>query len=134
MTKYVQDALKRLRHHPKVAPQFSPYKFTPIIYSKRGNRQYASQPDTYPLLNKQGTIHVQSVVGSFLYYARAEDPTTLVAVNTVSLSQSSPTKKTQEEAHQLMDYFYTYHNTYIWYHASDMLLHIDSDVAFLVLP
>ena len=33
-----------------------------------------------------------------------------------------------------MDYVYTYPNTFIRYNASDMVLHIDSDAAYLVAP
>ena len=33
-----------------------------------------------------------------------------------------------------MDYVHTYPDTYIRYYASDMILHIDSDVAYLVDP
>ena len=33
-----------------------------------------------------------------------------------------------------MDYVYTYPNTFIRYYASDMVLHIDSDAAYLVVP
>ena len=134
MPQYVQDALKRLQHHPKVSPQYSPYHFTPVTYSKAGTRQYATQPDTSSLLNKTETTYIQSIIGSFLYYARAVDPTALVAINTISHSQSQPTLKTKQECQQLMDYFWTYPNAYIRYHASDMLLHVDSDAAYLVLP
>ena len=33
-----------------------------------------------------------------------------------------------------MDYLHTYPNVYLRYYASDMILHIDSDAAYLVLP
>ena len=33
-----------------------------------------------------------------------------------------------------MDYMHTYNNAYLRYHASDMVLHVDSDAAYLVLP
>ena len=33
-----------------------------------------------------------------------------------------------------MDYVYTYPNTFIRYYASDMVLHVDSDAAYLVAP
>ena len=49
-------------------------------------------------------------------------------------SRPVPHKKTQEKAQRLMDYVYTYPNTFIRYYASDMVLHIDSDAAYLVAP
>ena len=33
-----------------------------------------------------------------------------------------------------MDYANTFQNTYVLYHASDMVLYIDSDAAYLVTP
>ena len=33
-----------------------------------------------------------------------------------------------------MDYAATYPNVYIWYHTSDMVLAIDSDAAYLIMP
>ena len=33
-----------------------------------------------------------------------------------------------------MDYVYTYQHSYIRFHASDMILNIDSDAAYLVAP
>ena len=35
---------------------------------------------------------------------------------------------------KLLDYVATYPDTHIRYHASDMILHVDSDVAYLVSP
>ena len=47
---------------------------------------------------------------------------------------AKPTTKTTDKAQQLMDYLNTYPNAYIRYYASDMVLHIDSDAAYLVAP
>ena len=33
-----------------------------------------------------------------------------------------------------MDYLHTYPNAYIRFYASDMILHVDSDAAYLVAP
>ena len=38
------------------------------------------------------------------------------------------------KAQRLMDYEATYPDTYIRFHASDMILNIDSDAAYLVAP
>ena len=38
------------------------------------------------------------------------------------------------KCHQLLDYVLTHPNTTIQYHASDMVLNVDSDAAYLVLP
>ena len=78
------------------------------------------------------TKHVQSVVGTF--YARSIDNTILPALNDIASQQAQPTKNTLHKAQRLMDYLHTYPNAYIRYHASDMILNIDSDAAYLVAP
>ena len=48
--------------------------------------------------------------------------------------QSKPTQLTQNKTQQLMDYLNTYPDAYIRFYASDMILHVDSDAAYLVAP
>ena len=48
--------------------------------------------------------------------------------------QAHPTEQTKQKAQQLMDYLHTYPNAYLRYTASDMILHVDSDAAYLVAP
>ena len=78
---YVKKALNRLQHVPPKSPQYSPQHHHPINYTTKDTIQYAMQPDTSPLLSPQETKWIQSVVGSFLYYARALDCTFLTALN-----------------------------------------------------
>ena len=82
------------------------------------------QPDDTPLLSPEETKWVQSVVGTFLYYARALDPTLLPALNHIGTSQAQPTQSTKQQCQHIMDYVSTYPNAYIRYHASDMILHV----------
>ena len=58
----------------------------------------------------------------------------LPALNEISCTQAKPTQYTRDECQQLMDYAATYPNVYVRYRASDMILNIDSDAAYLVLP
>ena len=60
--------------------------------------------------------------------------TLLPALNHIGTSQAHPTQLTKQHCNRLMDYAYTYPNAYIRYHASKMILHVDSDAAYLVLP
>ena len=76
-----EKTLLRLQYTPKISPQYSPHAHTPIVYATKNTRQYASTPDTSPLLNSKDTKHIQSVTGSFLYYGRALDYTILPALN-----------------------------------------------------
>ena len=90
--------------------------------------------DTSPLLTPAQTKWVQSVVGTFLYYSCAIDCTLATALNDIARQQSSPIETVKKKCIQLMDYVATYPNCYLRYHASDMILNIDSDAAYLVLP
>ena len=69
-----------------------------------------------------------------LYYSRAVDPTMLPALNEIATSQANPTEKTKQQCKMLLDYAATYPSAKIRYYASDMILHADSDAAYLVLP
>ena len=134
MPKYVPDSLTRLGHIPKTSPQYSPHEHVPIKYGRPGQQQYATTPDQSTLLSPQDTKHIQSTTGSFLYYGRAIDYTILPALNDISSMQAHPTERTQQKAERLMDYLHTYPDAYIRYYASDMVLHVDSDAAYLVAP
>ena len=134
MPGYVHKILDRLQHKPPSSPQYSPHAHVPIVYATKHTRQYATAPDTSPLLSPTATKYIQSVTGSHLYYGRAIDYTILPALNEIASEQANPTQKTKEKTQRLMDYVYTYPNAFIRYYASDMVLHIDSDAAYLVAP
>ena len=48
------------------------------------------------LLDKEGKLSVQQVIGSFLYYAREVDMTILHALNLIAAESSKPTERTME--------------------------------------
>ena len=73
-------------------------------------------------------------MGSFLYFARAVDNTILPAINDIAAQQAKPTENTLKKIQMLMDYVNTYPNPKIHFYASDMILHVDSDAAYLVGP
>jgi hypothetical protein len=104
-----------------------------VNYSNK-SPQAATSEDTSPYLDKTETRWTQSVVGTFLYYARCVDPTISTAINNISMSQSQPTTKTRQQCKRLMDYVATYPDAYIRYHSSNMILSVDSDASHLVLP
>ena len=58
----------------------------------------------------------------------------LRALNEISCIQARPTKDTMAKAKWFLDYAATYPNATIRYHARKMVLHIDSDAAYLVMP
>jgi hypothetical protein len=85
MPDYVPKALAKFQHeHPKSA-QHAPHQWTQPAYGQKV--QYSANTDTSPFLNKKDTQRVQSVSGTFLYYARAVDPTILPVLNKISNNQ-----------------------------------------------
>ena len=131
MPKYIPKALRRFNHPQPKRPQYAPHKWTEPTYGQRV--QYV-QHDNSSSLKKDGTRLVQQINGTVLYYAQAMDSTMLPACNEISYQQAAPTTKTMEACRMLLDYAATYPNAKIGFHASDMILHIASDAAYLVLP
>ncbi len=133
MPGYVVRALHRFQHPPPSSPQYAPHRWSMPAYGQKV--QFVRLHASSPLLTKKEDIRfVQSVSGTFLYYGRAVDPTMLVALNEIASVQAKPTEATIDACKMLMDYAHTYPNAKIRYHKSDMILHCESDAAYLVLP
>ena len=96
MPKYISKILKRLNYQPNKSPQYSPYPFTPIVYTKKGTQQMANNQQ-HKDLSKTQIRHIQSIAASFLYYARALDFTILTSLNNIGTTQAKPTEYTKEE-------------------------------------
>eukprot|EP00957_Ditylum_brightwellii_P042129 3190569-Ditylum_brightwellii.AAC.1 len=58
----------------------------------------------------------------------------LPALNAIAFQQSAPTEATLKETDHLLDYLATYPNATVCFHASDMILYIHSNAAYMVLP
>ena len=58
----------------------------------------------------------------------------LPVLNTIGTKQANPTKKAMKKCLRLLDYAAAYPNGCICYHTSAMILNVDSDVAYLVMP
>ncbi len=86
------------------------------------------------LVSPTDTTYIQSGVGGLLYYARAIDGSILPALNSIGTQQAQPTENTRQKLHQVLDYVATYPDVILRYYASDMILKVDSDAAYLVLP
>ena len=56
----------------------------------------------------------------------------IVALNDISTVQSKLTHKTISKCNGLMDYSATYPDVKLYYFATDKVLHVDSDAAYLV--
>ena len=131
MPSYVPKALHTLGHLPPTRPQHSPHRWSAPVY---GQKVQLTSTDLSPLLDKLGIKRVQQISGLFLYYSRSCDPTIIVALNEISNNQASPTVHTKQACDMLLDYLATHPDATIRYHASDMILAVCSDAAYLVLP
>ena len=58
----------------------------------------------------------------------------LVALNDLASHKAKPTEAKKREAQHLLDYAAAHPLAIVLYYASDMVLQIDSDAAYLVLP
>ena len=119
-------------HVAPLKPQHYLYLPNPIKYGK--DNQAPSPLDDSPLLDAAGKKRVQQIVGSFLYYARAVDPTILMALSEISSQQSAPTENTMKRVNQFLDYMWTHPDAIIRYRASDMILNVHSDASYLSAP
>lgn len=133
MNGYTEKVRHREQHKDPKKPQYSPHKFNPPIYGKKA-QQLATQHPSKIFLNPQQTTRIQRITGSLLYYARGVEYTMQPGLNELGTTQAKPTDFSNMEANQLLDYIATYPNATIRFYASDMVLHIDSDAAYLVLP
>jgi hypothetical protein len=129
MVKYAMKQFTKYGHVAPLKPQHCPYLPNPIKYGK--DNQAPSPLDKSPLLDEAGKKRVQQIVGSFLYYAQAVDPTILMALSEISSQQAAPTENTMKHVNQFLDYMWKHPFAIIRYRASDMILNIHSDASYL---
>ena len=99
-----------------------------------GRTTQYSATDNSTLLDEHATKQVQAISGTFLYYASSVDPTILPTLNEISNQQAKPTKIIMKACRQLMEYLYTHPKAVIHLNASDMILYLVYDTAYLMLP
>ena len=93
-------------------------------------------PDPYKsdILDKTSTKIIQNILETIIYYARSVPPTMLRAINEILRVQSRPTRDTAEKSKIILDYVAMYPNAIFIYKDSDMVLHVDSDAAYVTMP
>jgi hypothetical protein len=133
MPGYVYRALSKFQHPAPKRSQHAQHQWIEPVYGSKQQQKPTYTASAAPL-DSTGTKHVQSVNGTFMYYGRAVDPCILVALKEISTKQVKPTTGTRDKTDMLMDYLHTYPNAVICFHASDMILKICSEAAYLVLP
>jgi hypothetical protein len=129
---YLKKQLTKYSHVAPLKPQHCPYAPNPIKYGK--DNQAPSPLDESMCLNEAQKKCIQQIVGSFLYYAQAVDPTILMALSEIALQQAAPTENMMEHVNQFLGYMWTHPDAIIRYHASDMILNVHSDVLYHSAP
>ncbi len=129
---YVAKQLLWYEHPHPTKPQHCPYNPNPIKY---GQDNQATDPiNTSPKLDKANKKRIQQIVGSFLYYARAVDPTIVMAISDITSQQAAPTEDTDNHLNQFLDYMATHPDARIQYCTSNMILNVHSNASYLSAP
>ena len=123
MPGYCKEALTRFNHKlRKINDQ--PHKHVIPTYGAR--IQFATKEDLTPKVDAEKTKFIQQVTGTFIYYARAVDPTMLVALSAIAADQSAPTEMTYEKIVFFLDYVASHPDAILTFKSSNMVLAVHS--------
>jgi hypothetical protein len=129
MPGYVKAALHKFQHPSPKQRCHAPSQWN---IPKCGAKLQLTAPiDLTPAMSAAQILNLQQVVGTFLFYARAFDPTMLYAFNALAAAQSKGMPVTAKALVHLLNYCATHPDAKIQYRASDMILHIHSDASYL---
>lgn len=109
--------------------EHSPHPWQRPTYGAK--TQYAPSPDESPSVDAADKTRILEVLGTLLFYARAVDSTLLTAIGELATEQSQATKTTMHKLSQLLNYCASYPDATVRFHASDMLLAVESDASYL---
>ena len=130
MPGYVQHALNKFQygitntHKATDAPH--PYKAT-----TKHSLPMTHPTDNSAKLSPHAIKHLQQIMGTFLFYSRAVDPTMLTALSIIATKQTQGTNTTKEKAEHFLKYAASHPDATIKYYKSDMVLKIHSDASHL---
>jgi hypothetical protein len=130
MPGYVTKALQRF-HHTCTRPVTSPMVYTPPHYGQRGPQSITPEDHDATPLSPEQITRSQEIIGTFLYYARAVDPTMLTAVTALASDISKPTTTLLRGLTRLLDYAATFPDNKLVYRRSNMILTVHSDASYL---
>ena len=129
MPGYVTNTLHKFQHPKPNKAQDSPY---PAAAKQYGIKVQLTNPiNTTARLPMHEIKRLQQIIGTFLFYSSAVDPTLLTALSELSSTQATATDATKCACHRFLDYYATHPASTIRYHASDMVLKLHSDSSYL---
>ena len=129
MPHYVKQHIKQYGHKLLNKPQHTPLRPAPRKYE--ASAQEPEPPYTSSPLDAKDKKFVERVVGSFLYYGRAVDPTILHALSTIASEQANPTQQTLKKVTTFLNYMAIHPESIIRFYKFDMILQIHSDASYL---
>ena len=98
---YVKRKRTKYQHPDPKKPQHSPYQAATIRYGAKFQSPVQSDK-TAPLYPEQIKLF-QDIVGTFIWYGRACDPTLTAALSAIASSQTNGTQAVLAAAHPLLD-------------------------------
>ena len=125
---YVVRACQRFQRN-NLRKADSPIIYVPPRYGKF-QQEVHLEPLSIPLTSAESK-ELQEIVGVFLFYARAVDPTMLTAINKIASRQSKPTSLIKKEIERFFQYANTYPDATMRIRASNMKLVCHSDGSYL---
>ena len=128
MPNYVKKALIRF-NATDLPGANSPLLYTPPKYYSK--KQQKATNDVSPPVSAERKKRIQEIVGVFLYYARAVDPTMLTAINKIASAQAHPTEDVEAAVMHFLNYAARWPNAQLVFEASDMRLAAHSDASYL---
>ena len=132
MPGYVRKALLQFQHEIPPRLQQSPSKYISPVYGSKAPQM--TKIDESPSFTKADGKRLEQVCGKFLYYSRIIDDTMAHVLNGLSTKTRSGTLNTNIAVAHFLDYCASNPDATKLYKASDMILSIDSDAAYLVEP
>ena len=130
MPGYVQHAISKF-HQGDKGPTKSTDAPHPYKASKKHGLPMTPTVDDGAKLTPQAMKQLQQIVGTFLFYSRAVNPTMLTALSIIATEQTQGTQTTKNKAEHFLTYAATHPNATIKYYKSDMILKIHSDASYL---
>ena len=129
MPGYIEHALHKFQHPTPKKPQDSPYPATAKQYGVKV--QLIDSINTSARLPTHEIKRLQQIIGTFLFYSHAIDPTLLTALSELSSAQATAIEATKHACQQFLDCCASHPDGSICYHASDMILKLHSDSSYL---
>ncbi len=127
MPGYTKKKLQEYKHVADNKMQICPYSPEPKKFGTEA--QATLPPNNSPCLNAKGIRHIQQIVGSILYYARAVNMTVLTALSLIAVKQTKEMEK--NNVPMITGYLSGNLSAKVQFQASNMVFNIHPDALYL---